>query len=56
MGHSSIRVTADTYGHLIPSGNVGAIDSLDAKTSPQNSATQDATWVKLPKEEIPASC
>ena len=40
MGHSSIRVTADTYGHLIPSGNVGAIDTLDAKTTPQESATR----------------
>ena len=39
MGHSSIRVTADTYGHLIPSGNISAIDSLDGKTSERNSAT-----------------
>jgi hypothetical protein len=39
MGHSSIRVTADTYGHLIPSANVNAVDRLDSQTSPQESAT-----------------
>ena len=40
MGHSSIRVTADIYGHLIPSANVNAVDRLDAQTTPQESATQ----------------
>src|SRR5437016_5808267 len=39
MGHSSIRVTADTYGHLIPSANVNAVDRLDAQTTVQESAT-----------------
>jgi integrase len=39
MGHSSIQVTVDTYGHLIPSGNIEWVDALDAKTSPQQSAT-----------------
>jgi hypothetical protein len=38
MGHSSIQVTVDTYGHLIPSANVSFIDALDAH--PQQSATQ----------------
>jgi integrase len=45
MGHSSIQVTVDIYGHLIPGANVSFIDSLDAvppdeKTSSQPSATQ----------------
>jgi len=40
MGHSSIQVTVDTYGHLIPGANVNWVDSLDAKTTPQQSATQ----------------
>ena len=31
MGHSSIQVTVDTYGHLVPSANVGFVDRLDAK-------------------------
>jgi integrase len=30
MGHASIQVTVDVYGHLIPGGNRGAVDKLDA--------------------------
>jgi integrase len=29
MGHSSIQVTIDTYGHLIPGANVSFVDKLD---------------------------
>jgi integrase len=29
LGHSSIQVTADIYGHLIPGGNRQAVDRLD---------------------------
>jgi hypothetical protein len=29
MGHSSIQVTVDTYGHLIPGANVCFVDRLD---------------------------
>jgi integrase len=29
MGHSSIQVTVDTYGHLIPGANVSFVDKLD---------------------------
>ncbi|MBI3603656.1 MAG: tyrosine-type recombinase/integrase [Nitrospirae bacterium] len=29
IGHSSIKVTADTYGHLILGGNRQAVDRLD---------------------------
>ena len=29
MGHSSIQVTVDEYGHLIPGGNRQAVDRLD---------------------------
>ncbi len=41
MGHSSIQVTVDIYGHLIPGANVCFVDRLDgvgaeeAKTNPQ---------------------
>ena len=31
MGHSSIQVTVDTYGHLIPGANVSYVDRLDQK-------------------------
>ncbi len=30
LGHSSIQVTVDVYGHLVPGGNRGAADRLDA--------------------------
>ncbi len=29
MGHSSIKVTVDTYGHMVPGSNVRYIDRLD---------------------------
>jgi integrase len=29
LGHHSIRVTVDTYGHLVPGGNRAAVDKLD---------------------------
>ena len=45
MGHSSIQITVDTYGHLIPGANISFVDRLDtvreekAPTTPQQSAT-----------------
>ena len=33
MGHCSIQVTADVYGHLVPGGNRGAVDRLDERPS-----------------------
>ena len=39
MGHSSIQITVDTYGHLIPGANINWVDGLDRKTSPQQNAT-----------------
>jgi integrase len=39
LGHSSIRVTADTYVHWLPGSNRAAVDRLDAATTPQPSAT-----------------
>jgi integrase len=40
MGHSSIQVTVDTYGHLIPGADISWIDGLDRRTTPQQIATQ----------------
>jgi integrase len=39
MGHSSIQVTVDLYGHLIPGGNKQAVDRLDPPAPQPNSAT-----------------
>jgi len=33
MGHHSIQVTVDIYGHLVPGGNRAAVDRLDAPIS-----------------------
>jgi len=45
MGHSSIQVTVDIYGHLIPGANVSFVDTLDAKSGQHEEATpqQNAT-------------
>jgi integrase len=39
MGHSSIQITVDTYGHLIPGADIAWVDRLDSKTTPQQNAT-----------------
>ena len=39
LGHSSIQVTVDLYGHLVPSANVGWVDGLDSTEPEQQSAT-----------------
>jgi integrase len=57
MGHSSIQVAVDIYGHLIPGANVSFVDRLDTtskqeqKTSPQPSATQ-AQLAGMSEKEI----
>jgi integrase len=60
MGHSSIQVTVDIYGHLIPGANVSYVDRLDEvpereeKTTPQQNATQaqlpEKTETEIPPE------
>jgi len=40
MGHVSIKVTADTYGHLIPGADIKWIDRLDREGEPLPNATQ----------------
>ena len=40
MGHSSIQVTVDVYGHLMPAAHVAFVDQLDALTCPHQSAIQ----------------
>ena len=33
LGHHSIKVTVDIYGHLVPGGNKAAVDGLDDEIS-----------------------
>ncbi|HXM22705.1 MAG TPA: hypothetical protein VN948_15720 [Terriglobales bacterium] len=39
MGHSSIKITVETYGHLIPGADIKWVDGLDRKATPQQNAT-----------------
>jgi integrase len=49
MGHSSITVTLDRYGHLMPGNENEAADLLDAYLARDSRAT-----VNTPAERIPA--
>jgi integrase len=42
LGHSSIQVTVDLYGHLVPSANIGWVDGLDAEEA-ETTEEQNAT-------------
>jgi integrase len=45
MGHHSIKITIDTYGHLVPGGNKSAVDRLDTIDS-ATVRNPDATMTK----------
>jgi integrase len=48
MGHASIKITMDVYGHLVPGGNKAAVDRLDGledATIRNLSATNDLSEV-----------
>jgi integrase len=51
LGHASIQITVDSYGHLIPGVGERYVDRLDATTSPQQSATQAQPAQKAEEEE-----
>jgi len=38
LGHHSIQITVDTYGHLVPGGNRQAVDRLDDALPPADEA------------------
>jgi len=47
MGHSSIQVTADIYGHLVPGADVHFVDLLDQVLSNEGQKAQPATQLQL---------
>jgi hypothetical protein len=51
MGHSSIQVTVDTYGHLIPGANVCFVDRLDqlSRQKPETTPHQSAPETHQPE-------
>ena len=42
MGHASIQITVDVYGHLVPGGNRSAVDRLDSRATNGNPAATSA--------------
>jgi Phage integrase family len=53
MGHKSIQVTIDVYGHLIPGENVTWIDTLDR--SPKKVEATDANRTQTKSREAEES-
>ena len=53
MGHSSIQITVDTYGHLVPGANINWVDALDKKSSPQQNATEAQLHTAETSEPMP---
>jgi integrase len=55
MGHSTIQITVDTYGHLIPGADIAWVDRLDSKTTQQQNAThaqQDENQAKQETAQV----
>ena len=46
MGHGSIQVTVDIYGHLISLGNKAAVDRLDGPVDKATFKGESATWAQ----------
>jgi len=44
MGHSSIQITVDCYGHLVPGADIANVDRLDAVKKPATKRNPRATW------------
>ena len=39
LGHASIQVTVDVYGHLVAGADISWVDRLDSETTPRQNAT-----------------
>ena len=53
MGHSSIQITVDTYGHLIPGADIAWVDRLDSQLGAQQSANRTQTGdTELEREHL----
>ena len=55
MGHSSIKMTADTYGHLVPGGNRQAVDRLDDGNKMETFWIREASNIPQAIEKIGAT-
>jgi integrase len=53
MGHSSIQITVDVYGHLVPGGNRAAVDRLD-DAQPNATPAQPAQEIAVGENAVSA--
>jgi len=56
LGHHSIQMTVDIYGHLIPSSNRGAVNKLDTQPSatyPQPVKKEEPQPVEVTAQKLP---
>jgi hypothetical protein len=51
MGHSSIQITVEVYGHLVPGGNRAAVDRLDGAQPSATQAQPDAVFAP-PRQRV----
>ena len=54
LGHSSIQVTVDLYGHFVPGANRGAVERLAAATTSTAAPRDlDLTWTSAEATQRP---
>ena len=53
MGHSSIDVTVDIYGHLVPGGNRQAVDRLDDASEVPDQFGMETKWKHFGENQAP---
>lgn len=53
MGHSSIDVTVDIYGHLVPGGNRQAVDRLDDASEVPDQFCMEIKWKHFGENQAP---
>ena len=54
LGHHSIKVTVDVYGHLVPGANKAAVDRLDQQALAALAALEARNPAQLPRNLEPA--
>jgi integrase len=52
MGHSSIQITVDTYGHLIPGADIAWVDRLERKSPRKNPQTRRKRRTVAEREKV----
>jgi len=55
LGHSSIQITVDCYGYLIPGGNKQAVDRLDTPLAPAAFHAESATPAQPSRDALRVS-